>query len=147
MFTYLVLLFTVLPAMELYLLLKIGSHIGAANTFLIIVFTGVLGAYLAKLQGFFILKRIQENLNNGNMPSSELIDGAMVLVGGIVLLTPGFITDIIGFLLLIPLTRSLIKLWVEKRFKNVIKSGSNAHIGTFTSEQQNYNRYDDIDIN
>jgi len=143
MFVYLVLLFTVLPAVELAILIKVGTIIGTANTLLLIIFTGILGAYLARLQGFFILNRIQNDLNKGIMPSSQLLDGLMVLIGGIVLLTPGFVTDTIGFLLLIPFTRTLIKLWLEKRFEAMIKSGSTVRITPFESS----NKYDDIDVN
>jgi len=143
MFIYLILLFTILPALELYFLLKVGSIIGAGNTILIIILTGVIGAYLARLQGFLILRKIQTNLNQGIMPNNELLDGLMILVGGIVLLTPGFITDILGFLLLIPLTRSMIKLLVSKRLENTIKKGGAIHIHT---NQNNQNRFNDIDI-
>ena len=120
MFGYLVLLFTVLPAIELVLLIEIGSNIGAGNTLFIIIFTGVLGAYLARLQGFLVLRKIQDSLNQGIMPSAELMDGLMILVGGIVLLTPGFITDAFGFLLLIPLTRTVIKKLFAKKFEDMI---------------------------
>ncbi len=143
MFGYLILLFTLLPALELYVLIEIGGHIGAGNTILIIIFTGILGAYLARLQGFLAFKKIQDNLNRGVMPSSELIDGVMILVGGIVLLTPGFITDTIGFLLLIPITRSLIKAFLKSRFEHAVKTGQAT---SYSSINQTNKRYDDIDI-
>lgn len=143
MFGYLVLLFTILPAIELVLLIKIGSNIGAVNTLFIIIFTGVLGAYLARLQGFLVLRKIQNDLNQGVMPNEELIDGMMILVGGIVLLTPGFITDTLGLLLLIPLTRTLIKKWFKKRFEDMIRK---EQIVTSSPLNKPGNRYDDIDI-
>jgi len=144
MFGYLVLLFTLVPAIELALLIEIGSHIGAGNTILIIVLTGVLGAYLARLQGFLVFQKIQSDLNQGIMPNSQMIDGLMILFGGIVLLTPGFITDIFGFLLLIPWTRSLIKKWFSKKFEGIIAKGQ---ITTFTPVSKPDDGYDDIDIN
>lgn len=144
MFVYLVLLFTIVPAIELMLLIEIGGTIGAGNTILIIILTGVLGAYLARLQGFLILQKIQADLNRGVMPSSEMIDGLMILVGGIVLLTPGFITDIFGLLLLIPLTRFLIKKLFSKKFENMIARGQVVHSSPFSKQNDGY---DDIDIN
>ena len=144
MLGYLILLFTVVPALELALLIKIGTHIGVGNTLLIIILTGVVGAYLARLQGFLVLNKIQNDLNRGIMPSAELLDGFMILVGGIVLLTPGFVTDTFGLILLIPWTRSLIKVWIKKKFEDKIRRGEVTH---FTLGGLNDDRYDDIDIN
>jgi len=144
MFGYLVLLFTVLPAVELALLIEIGSNIGAGNTIFIIIFTGALGAYLARLQGFLVLRKIQDDLNQGIMPSAQLLDGLMILAGGIVLLTPGFITDTMGFLLLIPWTRTLIRGQLKRKFEDMIRKGQAA---TFTPSRRNRDHYDDIDIN
>ena len=143
MFGYLVLLFTILPAIELALLIEIGSNIGVGNTLFIIIFTGVLGAYLARLQGFLILRKIQDDLNRGVMPNDQLMDGLMILVGGVVLLTPGFITDALGFLLLIPWTRMLIKKWFKRKFEGMI---AKEQIVTFTPFNRSDDRYDDIDI-
>src|SRR3989338_8354739 len=123
MFGYLILLFTILPALELALLIKVGTHIGVGNTLFIIIFTGILGAYLARLQGFIVLRKIQNDLNRGIMPNSQLMDGLMILVGGILLLTPGFITDAFGFLLLIPWTRWLITKWFSQKFKDMLARG------------------------
>lgn len=145
MFPYLLLLFTVLPAIELAILIKLGSQIGVTDTLLIIIFTGVLGAMLARYQGFVALQKIQTNMNNGKMPSEELIDGVMILVGGIVLLTPGLITDSMGFLLLIPLTRSFIKIWVKRIFTNMIKNGEGVQIVRF-SQTESKKDDDVIDI-
>ena len=143
MFGYLILLFTVLPALELALMIKIGTHIGVANTLLVIILTGVLGASLARLQGFLVLRAIQDNLNQGIMPSAELMDGLMILVGGIVLLTPGFITDTLGFILLIPWTRSVIKRWLARKFEEMIARGQ---IVTMSTQRRPDDHYDDIDI-
>jgi len=143
MLGYLILLFTIIPALELTLLIKVGTHIGVGNTLLIIILTGVVGAYLARLQGFIVLRKIQNELNHGNMPNSQLLDAFMILAGGIVLLTPGFITDIFGLILLIPWTRALIKLWTKKKFESMITKGEAIH---FTSLGHKDDRYDDIDI-
>ncbi len=108
--------FTVIPAFELYLLIKIGSVLGALNTLLVIIFTGIAGAYLARLQGMLTLMKIQSNLQQGIMPTEELIDALIILVAGVVLLTPGFLTDITGLLLLIPQVRVYFKHWLRKKF-------------------------------
>jgi len=144
MFFYLLILFTVLPALELAILINIGTRIGAATTIMIIIMTGIWGAYLARLQGFIIMKKIQANLDRGQMPSAELLDGLMVLVGGIVLLTPGFITDVLGLFLLIPLTRSIIKKLLQRKFEDMIQKG---HIISTQDTRDSFKRYDDIDIN
>ena len=143
MFGYLVLLFTILPALELALLIQIGSNIGVGNTLFIIIFTGVLGAYLARLEGFLILRKIQDDLNRGILPNDQLRDGLMILVGGILLLTPGFITDTLGFALLIPWTRALIKKWAQKKLTAMIERGQ---IVAYTPFDRPDNHYDDIDI-
>ena len=131
MLLYLILLFTIIPAVELALLIKVGTHIGVGNTLLIVILTGVLGAYLARLQGFLTLNRIQANLNRGIMPTSEMIDGMMILIGGIVLLTPGLITDAMGFFLLIPVTRALIKGWLQKKIQEMLSRGQIVRVTPF----------------
>jgi UPF0716 protein FxsA len=97
MFGILILLFTLVPALEFYLLFSIGSEIGAANTFGIIILTGVVGAALAKMQGLAILGKLQSELNQGKMPAAEIAHGFIVFGGGLLLLTPGFMTDVLGF--------------------------------------------------
>lgn len=138
-----ILLFTLLPALELAILIKVGAHIGAINTMMIIVVTGVTGAYLARFQGFLVLNKIQTSLNQGIMPSSDLMDGLMILVGGIVLLTPGFVTDILGLFLLIPFTRNLIKFLVKNKFETMLKNGQVIKVSPFGNNKN----YQDIDIN
>ena len=135
MFTYLVLLFILLPALELALLIHLGAYIGVVNTLMVIVFTGMLGAYLARLQGFSVLAKIQQEVNAGRMPTEQMIDGVLIFVGGLVLLTPGFITDTIGFLLLIPMSRNLIKTWVKKKFSTQINTAEGGY--THVSSQRN----------
>lgn len=121
MFIRLLIVFTIIPVVELYVLFKIGSLVGIAPTIALILLTGVAGAYLARTQGFDVLRRIQAELNRGHLPAGELIDGAMILAGGVLLLTPGFCTDLSGFLLLVPFTRSYLKrfatLWLQKQIE------------------------------
>ncbi len=143
MFPYLLILFTVVPALELVLLIEVGRHIGSINTLLVIVLTGILGASLARYQGFLVLNKIQTNLGKGHLPSEELMDGLMILVGGIVLLTPGFATDALGFMLLIPLTRTAIKKLVRKRMEDMIRKGQIVQVNQFQTRDDGYT---DIDI-
>lgn len=123
MLAYLILLFTLVPILELALLIKVGQYIGLGNTLFIVIFTGVAGAYLARSQGIITLKRIQEDINSGTMPTDKLFDGAMILCGGVLLLTPGLITDAIGFMALIPFTRDLVKIWIKRKIEDAISQG------------------------
>lgn len=124
MFLILLILFTVVPALEFYLLFKIGGTIGAGNTFLIIIGTGIVGAALAKAQGLSILNRISSTLSQGQLPASEIMHGFIVFGGGLLLLTPGFITDILGFCMVLPGTRHLIVVLLANYFERGIKSGN-----------------------
>ena len=119
----LILIFIVVPLIEILLLIEIGSRIGALNTIFIIALTGILGASLMRHQGFTIIRNIQRDLSQGRMPTGELINGALVLVGGIVLLTPGFFTDAVGFVLLLPATRALILKKIQLLIRRKIESG------------------------
>ena len=123
-FTKLLILFVIVPVTELYILIEVGKKIGSLTTIGIIIFTGILGAYLVKNQGFMILKKIQNDLNDGIMPGDSLIQGAIILVGGILLLTPGFVTDILGFIFLIPVSRNVVKKYLLKWLKGKIKEGN-----------------------
>jgi UPF0716 protein FxsA len=116
---YLFLIFVLVPVIELTLLIKVGSIIGILNTITIILLTAMIGAYMVKLEGLGVLSRIQQNMQEGVFPAEELIDGAMILVAGALLLTPGFFTDVIGFLMVFPVSRNFIKRlarrYIEKR--------------------------------
>ncbi len=106
---YLLAIFIGIPLIELALLIKLGGAIGMAKTLLIVVGTGIAGAALARSQGFAILSRIQVDLEAGHLPTDDLANGACVLAGGLLLLTPGLLTDTVGFALLVPPTREIIK--------------------------------------
>ena len=143
---YLILLFTILPALELALLIKVGSHIGALNTILIVIGTGVVGAALARHEGFRVLMKVQDSLQRGIMPGADILDGFMILAGGIALLTPGFITDALGLFLLFPLTRAGIKWLLRRRFQAMIARGQVVHFGSFGATSKRPGGYADIDI-
>jgi len=102
-------LFTIFPVLELYFFIKIGGIIGAANTVLIILLTGIIGAILAKIQGLKTAYKITEELNHGRVPAEEIVDAFFIFVGGVLLLTPGFLTDFMGLLVLVPFLRNFIK--------------------------------------
>ncbi|RMF61356.1 MAG: FxsA family protein [Calditrichaeota bacterium] len=122
MFWILFLAFTLIPILELYLLIKIGGMIGALNTVAIIFTTALIGAFLARQQGMKVLYQITTALREGYPPGRELVEGALVLIGGILLLTPGFFTDFLGLTLLIPQLRSLYSFlflkWIQKRISS-----------------------------
>ena len=105
-------LFVLIPAVELVLLIKIGAAIGALETIALIVITGTVGATLARAQGLSVLHRVQAETAAGRVPTASLLDGVIILVAGALLITPGVLTDIVGFLCLIPWTRLAIKKFV-----------------------------------
>ena len=109
--------FTIIPIIEIYLLIEIGSMFGALTAVTLVILTGFLGAFLARMQGLQTLYRIQESLREGRMPSGELLDALLIVIAGLVLLTPGFLTDSAGFLLLIPTTRNFIKYWLRRQIE------------------------------
>jgi len=124
MFGRLLLLFTLIPLTELYLLIKIGSLIGALPTVLIVIGTGILGAYLARQQGFQVWSRIQREMEMGGFPAEEMLDGLLIFAAGIVLVTPGVLTDITGLLILFPFTRGYIRNWIKGRLQRMMDRGN-----------------------
>lgn len=123
-FAKLLILFIIVPVTELYILIEVAKKIGSLTTIGVIILTGIIGTYLVKNQGFMILRKIQEDLNEGIMPGDSLIQGAIILAGGILLLTPGFVTDILGFIFLVPVSRNIIKKYLLKWLKGKIKEGN-----------------------
>ncbi len=118
---YLILLIILVPAADIGLLLFSGKTLGVIPTLSLIILTGVLGAYLAKKQGLETIRKAQAQLRAGQIPQEVVLDGVCILVGGTLLLTPGFLTDILGFLLLIPFTRILFKRLMIRVFRKKIK--------------------------
>lgn len=116
----LLLLLTVVPALELVIVLEVGVRIGTLNTLGLIVLTGVVGAVLAKRQGLSVIRRMRRQAEQGEIPGLALMEGASVLAGGLLLLTPGFLTDILGFSLILPPTRRFIISYVERRVRRWI---------------------------
>jgi UPF0716 protein FxsA len=116
MLAKLLLIFITVPLLEIMLFIEIGSRIGTLMTLLIVALTAILGATLAHREGLKAWWRIQDKLYQGEMPNAELLDGVLILIAGAVLLTPGFLTDAIGFVLLYPGTRQPVKSWLRHKF-------------------------------
>ena len=109
------LLFLLIPLVEIYFLIQVGSVIGAIPTIALVVFTALLGAMLLRLQGLTTLQRTRAALAQGQVPATEMFEGALLVFAGAMLLTPGFVTDTIGFLFLIPPFRKVVIRWFLKR--------------------------------
>lgn len=127
MFARLLLLLIVMPLVELWLLLRVGDRIGAANTFLLVIVTGIIGAALARQQGLRAWHEVQQQSAQGQVPGAAIADGFMILVAAVLLMTPGIITDGIGFLLLVPPFRAVVR----KAFRNRIKVQTQAGMPGF----------------
>ena len=117
----LLLLFIIVPAVELGLLIQAGIYLGTWPTLALIVFTGIVGAYLARRQGFSVWTRAEEQMDRGEFPAGSLADGVMILVAGALLMTPGILTDAFGFSLLVPGFRNLIKHTLLARFRKAVE--------------------------
>ena len=122
--------FTLIPVAEIYLLIKVGAVVGAFNTVLLVVLTGFTGAYLARMQGMQTLLRVRASLQQGMTPTDDLVDALLIFIAGIMLLTPGFITDAAGLLILYPYTRRIFKRFLKLRFERWIKK-QNGNITLF----------------
>ncbi len=108
--------FTLIPMIELYLLIQVGSAIGGFNTILLVIISGFLGAWLARMEGMNTLMRVRSNMQQGVMPTEDLLDGLIILIAGIVLITPGLLTDAMGLTLLWPVSRNAFKRFLRKKF-------------------------------
>ncbi len=113
-FRFIFLFFLIIPFLEIYLLLRIGATVGAVQTILLVVLTAIIGVYLLRAQGFSTWQKVQTSLARGEIPAIEMVEGLILLIGGALLLTPGFFTDAIGFLCLIPHTRKRLALTLIK---------------------------------
>ncbi|MGX6443017.1 FxsA family protein [Neobacillus sp. K501] len=121
---YLALLIIIIPAIDIGVLLVSGKTLGVFPTIALIIVTGVVGAYLAKREGLQTIKRAQEQLAYGQIPGESVLDGICILIGGTLLLTPGFITDVVGFLLLFPPSRKPFKYFMIKALQKRIERGN-----------------------
>jgi UPF0716 protein FxsA len=111
----LILVFIIVPIAELYVILKVGDLIGILPTVALLVADSLLGSWLMRSQGRVVWQRFQETMQAGRLPHREVFDGVLVIFGGAFLITPGFLTDVIGVLLLLPPTRALFRRWLVRR--------------------------------
>jgi UPF0716 protein FxsA len=140
MFPVFALIFFLVPLIEIYVLIQVGQVIGAGWTVFFVVLTAVIGVQLLKSQGLSTMTRAQHKMNHGELPAAELLEGLALAVAGALLLTPGFFTDAIGFLLLFPPTRFMLVRYFSKR---MMASGRFVMQGDF--QQQTKKRVDIID--
>lgn len=136
-FPILALLFFIVPLIEIYLLIQVGQVIGALPTILLVIATSVFGAYLLRQQGLSTLARFQNNLRQGQLPANELKEGVFILLGGLLLMTPGFFTDFLGLICLLPPTRKLLLKLFSKRLtanSKVVYEDVYIHSNTRTPE-------------
>jgi len=132
------LIFICLPALEIYLLIEIGGQVGALNTVVLIFLTAIIGLYFVKHQGIQTLKSGMVNLYQKKMPIYEMISGASIAFAALLLIIPGFFTDLIGFLLLVPFTRKIIfKLALRKKIKKYNQSQNKTIEGEIIDKNQN----------
>jgi UPF0716 protein FxsA len=122
-FPLLLLLFLFVPLLEIWLLIKVGGIIGALPTVALVVLTAVIGATLARHQGLVTLQRLQATLARGETPAIEMVEGALLLIGALLLLTPGFFTDALGFACLVPPLRRRLAWWALRRIAVVTPGG------------------------
>ena len=109
--------FTIIPVSEIYILIAIGGQIGILPSIALVILTGIVGASLARSQGLQTLGRIRDSFQQGVVPGEELLNALLIAIAGIVLLTPGFLTDAAGLFLLIPATRTLCREWLKRRME------------------------------
>lgn len=128
------LLFIVIPLVELYFIIVVGEMIGAFWTVLLVLLTAVIGVNLLRIQGMSTLGRAQQNLARGQIPAMEMMEGVVLAVAGVLLITPGFLTDTIGFLCLIPASRQAIIKFLMSRA--TVHTGYNGYSATWQSHQK-----------
>jgi UPF0716 protein FxsA len=121
--------FVVVPIVEIFVIVKVGEAIGALNTIGLLLLFSIFGAWLAKHEGLFVLTRIRDQVDAGRMPTNDLIDGGLILAGGLLLLVPGFVSDAIGLLLLFPPTRAGARVLVRHRLQIQVATGPHRYNG------------------
>ncbi len=117
-------LFVLLPALELALLIEIGSRIGTLATLALIALTGAIGASLARQQGLGVLNQMRGQSAQGRIPAAPVVDGVLILLAGALLITPGVLTDAFGFFCLIPACRRLLKSYLKRRLQRAVQQGN-----------------------
>ena len=132
MYRILVVFFLTIPVLEMAILIMVGNLVGALPTIFAVMFTAVAGAWLLRFQGFLTIRRVQERLAVGEIPDVEILEGALLIIGGALLLTPGFVTDITGFLLLLPVSRRTLCRFILD--KGLLAASAGLHGGAVDPE-------------
>ena len=109
-------LFLVVPLAELAVIVQVSGAVGLGNTIVLLILVSVVGAWLVKREGIGVMRRVQAQLERGVVPGREVLDGFLILLAGALLLTPGFLTDVVGILLLVPPTRAVVRAVLARRF-------------------------------
>lgn len=115
----LALLFLVVPLVELFVIIQVGREIGALNVVGLLLLMSIVGGWLMKREGLGVLRRIQAQLEQGEVPGREIVDGFLILFGGALMLTPGFLSDLVGIGLLLPPVRAVVRTVLARRFKTI----------------------------
>ena len=136
------LLFIIIPVIEIFLLIEVGSHIGAFWTVMLVIATAVIGVNLLRYQGLATLSRAQQNMSQGTMPAMEMMEGLCLAVGGALLITPGFMTDTIGFICLIPLTRRALIRYIMAN-ATIKMRGAHSNQGFYSSTHKPHSQNDE----
>jgi UPF0716 protein FxsA len=130
LFFYLLVTFTAIPLIELMLLIKLSGIVGLIPTIGLVLFTGAFGAFLVRWQGLSVVNMVRQEMNMGRMPASYLVDGVLLLISGALLITPGIITDLLGFSLVLPFSRKIYKKFIIQWLKKKVREGSfHIHFG------------------
>ncbi|MDH3753523.1 MAG: FxsA family protein [Acidimicrobiia bacterium] len=122
MFGLVLLAFLVVPIVELYVIVQVAGSVGTLETIGLLILVSVVGAWLVRREGIGVIRRVQLQLASGAMPNNELVDGGLILFAGALMLTPGFVTDAVGLLLLLPPTRLPIRLMLVRRFRGRVQT-------------------------
>ena len=137
---FLIAAFLIIPVVEVWILLQIADFTGLLNTIGLLVLTSIIGALLVRKEGISVFRKARNEITQGQMPEKQILDGFLILLGGVLMLTPGFFTDIIGFLLLFPPTRLLFRTVIIKRLNSRISNPSsyirNGRVQWVYSERQ-----------
>ena len=142
MFNNFAFILVILSLLELLVTIRAGSILGPRNAILLIIFSGILGVVIIKIQGPLLMKKLQDQLNQGKMPSGALLDGLLIMAGAILLLIPGFLSDLMGLLLLFPSSRIVIKYLTRNKLQNIFKSSQSK---PKASRKRSSTRYDDVE--
>ena len=115
--------FLIVPVIELYLIIEVSHQVGFGNTLIALVFISVIGAWMVKREGLEIIRKTQIELAKGQLPGKQIVVGLLILLAGVLMLTPGFATDVIGLFLLFPLTRVMLRSFLTRRFIKKLETG------------------------